>query len=36
MNFGVVDFKKSVEFSTFINFAGEVIIFIMFRVQINV
>ena len=27
MNFGVVDLKNSVEFSTFISFAGEVMIF---------
>jgi hypothetical protein len=28
MNLGVVDRKRSVEFSTFINLAGDVIIFI--------
>ena len=28
MNFGVVDLKNSVEFSMFINFAGEVMNFI--------
>ena len=29
MNFGVVDFNNSVEFSTFINLAGEVMSFIL-------
>ena len=31
MNLGVVDFRNSVEFSTFINLAGEVMIFIGIR-----
>ena len=31
MNLGVVDFRNSVEFSTFISLAGEVMIFIGIR-----
>ena len=31
MNLGVVDFRNSVEFSTFISLAGEVMIFIGMR-----
>lgn len=33
MNSGVVGFRKSVEFSMFMSFAGEVIIFIEMMVE---